>query len=690
MVHPHRVRFTGGVILAWCGLAAGVASLSCDSAARLDEQSHGGPTHVVLAPVRSGNKWGFVDRSGRVVISARFRSVTPFAGGLAAVETPDGWGYIDPSGTMVITPRFHAVGRFVGPYAIARAGYAIQRKGEGTYGFIDKTGRWVVPPIFDAVAPAIAAEGRSDELIVQRTAMFRDTRYTVEETGDLTRDGRPVSPDDIAADVFIKETEAHDLLVRMRAHRGLGRLGTRRAMAVLAKTPVNCGWQETTAAAQGMEQARPGAGVEYVAGVLGSREAGQRRTALFAMLMLCRDPHCKWELRKRTRLLPESYRIALVMLYGPVADEKSTPPRRPDHHDELPRLSVDNVTLAGLLGFIDEIQGGRQSPRAFAREFPTIKLNWDDLRAVGVTPETDIRADVSSARPGAALDEMFLNIRSAVPLARKGGWTITAVTPMPIPAELIAWGEREKACRDRMARQAARDTRDAKTYPMTTKRLAEKMPKIDFANTPLELVVDFLREVSGLWIYVDWESLGRMGIAKDTEVNIHLLDVTFKQLLRDVLAEAGGKKMKASYCLSGGGLIVSSEQALAGLRKRFFPRVLGRGAKDDPLTRNLHRKVPPASPAVMSLSAALEHICRKAHVPIVVQWDGIKSRGITEDKTVDVTWLTGRTVAEALELLFSETAGPGAVKLAERKGHVIVTRGELAPMEEPVWWELIR
>ena len=56
--------------------------------------------------VRNG-KWGFMDRTGRVVIAPAFADERDFFRGLAAVRMPEGkWGFIDETGKLPITPRF--------------------------------------------------------------------------------------------------------------------------------------------------------------------------------------------------------------------------------------------------------------------------------------------------------------------------------------------------------------------------------------------------------------------------------------------------------------------------------------------------------------------------------------------------------------------------------------------------------
>ncbi|MBN1942494.1 MAG: WG repeat-containing protein [Phycisphaerae bacterium] len=107
----------------------------------------GRPFHENLAAVRSRQNglWGFIDKSGLVVIEADFDRVSDFHEGLAAVLTFPGngeggvkWGYIDPEGQVVIQPRFDRAGDFRQGVAAVWA--------DGKLGYIGRDGRFLWPP----------------------------------------------------------------------------------------------------------------------------------------------------------------------------------------------------------------------------------------------------------------------------------------------------------------------------------------------------------------------------------------------------------------------------------------------------------------------------------------------------------------------------------------------------------------
>ncbi|MCA2814269.1 MAG: WG repeat-containing protein [Microcystis sp. M090S1] len=99
-----------------------------------------------LAKVKIGGKWGYIDRTGKIVIGLQFNEVGDFSEGLAKVEIGGKWGYIDRTGEIVIPPTFedsyyHIVGDF-------HKGLA-KVKIDGEWGYIDKTGKMVLNLEFD-------------------------------------------------------------------------------------------------------------------------------------------------------------------------------------------------------------------------------------------------------------------------------------------------------------------------------------------------------------------------------------------------------------------------------------------------------------------------------------------------------------------------------------------------------------
>ena len=114
-----------------------------------------------LAGVKIGDKWGGVDKTGKVVINPQFdgnifstgpgggsgmagqiiardfRRIT-FSEGLAEVEVGDKFGYVDNTGKYVINPQFDAALPFNEGLAMVNIGRKV--------GYIDKSGKYIWNP----------------------------------------------------------------------------------------------------------------------------------------------------------------------------------------------------------------------------------------------------------------------------------------------------------------------------------------------------------------------------------------------------------------------------------------------------------------------------------------------------------------------------------------------------------------
>jgi hypothetical protein len=86
---------------------------------------------------RESGPWGYIDKTGKIVIPLQFEAAQPFSEGLAAVKLDKKFGFIDSGGRMVIQPRFDWVRSFQSGRASVKVG--------NDWGFIDSGGAEVGP-----------------------------------------------------------------------------------------------------------------------------------------------------------------------------------------------------------------------------------------------------------------------------------------------------------------------------------------------------------------------------------------------------------------------------------------------------------------------------------------------------------------------------------------------------------------
>ena len=122
-----------------------------------------------LAAVMIGEKWGFIDKTGKEVVPPKYDEVGDFHDGLAVVIVGDyyrvvkaafakggvidsrtwvytwEYGFIDKTGKEVVPPQYRDAEDFCDGLARVLVG----DRETGKWGFIDKTGKEAVPPQYD-------------------------------------------------------------------------------------------------------------------------------------------------------------------------------------------------------------------------------------------------------------------------------------------------------------------------------------------------------------------------------------------------------------------------------------------------------------------------------------------------------------------------------------------------------------
>lgn len=96
-----------------------------------------------LARVKKGEKWCYVDVTGKILEVADTEVWGDFSEGLSDGKKGSLRGFYDHEGHWVIEPKFQAVRDFHNGYAAA--------KDNDKWGLIDKTGKWVIEPKYESI-----------------------------------------------------------------------------------------------------------------------------------------------------------------------------------------------------------------------------------------------------------------------------------------------------------------------------------------------------------------------------------------------------------------------------------------------------------------------------------------------------------------------------------------------------------
>jgi len=137
-----------------------------------------GEDDIKLFPIKSGDKWGYVDKTGKYVINSQFEEAYTFSEGLALFKSIDGkWGFIGEDGKYAINPIYKEAASFSEGLACvvmqdgkpqfinkenkvmftvdkaescsSFSGGMSRVKIKGKWGYIDKSGKVVINPIYE-------------------------------------------------------------------------------------------------------------------------------------------------------------------------------------------------------------------------------------------------------------------------------------------------------------------------------------------------------------------------------------------------------------------------------------------------------------------------------------------------------------------------------------------------------------
>lgn len=103
--------------------------------------------------------WGFIDKTGKMVLDYRFEDAWRFSEGLASVRVNGKWGYLDRTGKMAVEPRYD----YAWPFSEGMGRVLVGEK----QGFVNKEGKLAVEPQYQpawdfskGLARVAAGDGR--------------------------------------------------------------------------------------------------------------------------------------------------------------------------------------------------------------------------------------------------------------------------------------------------------------------------------------------------------------------------------------------------------------------------------------------------------------------------------------------------------------------------------------------------
>ncbi len=190
---------------------------------------------------------------------------------------------------------------------------------------------------------------------------------------------------------------------------------------------------------------------------------------------------------------------------------------------EHARVSLANMPLHEVLTHYGKLSG------------LTIKADWDALKMAGITRKTPVTLKAYGLTFEKLLD---LTLDSIALKDRPLAWYLSAdVVHVSTQMRVLL--------RDRPIARAP-----ARAAPARRRRGG--LGQINFDQTPLRHVIEFIRDYSGLNIHVNWRSLEATGITQDTPVTLKARGISLRRMIDLVMDQlsAGRDRFSSVYWIA--------------------------------------------------------------------------------------------------------------------------------------------
>jgi len=210
------------------------------------------------------------------------------------------------------------------------------------------------------------------------------------------------------------------------------------------------------------------------------------------------------------------------------------------------RVSFSKMPLLRVLEYYSKITG------------LDFKADWAALRDVGITATTPVTLKARKIRFDRLLD---LTLNSIAPKRHPLAWRVSGKAVIISTQMRILLRNRLRLIPSTPARIPKGRLRKR---PSVVPR-KKVIKRLDFSDISLKDAIDFLRDVSGANIHVNWRALKTIGITRDTKVSLKARDVSVARaltLITDQLSVGQDKYSSVYWVVDEGVVEISTGEAL--------------------------------------------------------------------------------------------------------------------------------
>jgi hypothetical protein len=158
--------------------------------------------------------------------------------------------------------------------------------------------------------------------------------------------------------------------------------------------------------------------------------------------------------------------------------------------------------------------------------------------------------------------------------------------------------------------------------------LSKHLPELRFDGVALDDQLDFVRDVTGLNIIVDWNALVRVGITPKAPGTVQLKDVEIKEAISAMLAQVSTPTGHSAFAGVADAVVISSPEGLQRIQHDTQAMLdLIASQKGSPLAR----KLPQIKFDNVAFSDVMDFLSDVSGAKFNVDWDALAKAGIKKD-----------------------------------------------------------
>jgi hypothetical protein len=321
---------------------------------------------------------------------------------------------------------------------------------------------------------------------------------------------------------------------------------------------------------------------------------------------------------------------------------------------KIPELHFNQNALQDVIDYLRDVTGAN------------VCVDWNALKAAGVDPKFPVTYAAKDQSFDQSLDAILSNVGALEPIDFK------------VIGDLI-----EISTESGIKRLEAEDAVDvaATAGPVLAKVLREHLPELHFNANGFADVVDFLRDVTSTNIYVDWPSLEKNGVKRDTPISARFRDISFQQALRHILDEAyaGDVKMAAKvgksdsdpvdFKVVGDVIAISTE---SGIKRLEAGEAVDVSATAGPkLAAILRKRLPELHFNANGFADVVDFLRDVTGANIYVDWPAFEKNGVPRDTPISAR-LRDIPFQQALQLVCYQACSGDVMMVAKVERDTVI------------------